>query len=290
MTRCLAAETCCFSTGAFDMRCNRVVLALTAACVFFNSPALSQGRAEERPTEQVLREFAPTGKIRAAINLSNIVLAQKAVAGAEPRGITVDLAHELAKRLQLPLELVIFESAGRVTDALKSGAWDIAFLAIEPARAAEIDFTAPYVLIEGSYMVSKDSPLKTNEQVDRPGARIAVGRGSAYDLYLTPTLKNATLVRYSTGDLAVQQFAAEKLDAVAGVKQPLVLFARANPTVRVMDGRFQVIEQAMGTPKGRPAAARYLRAFVEDVKASGFVADALQRSNQPDATVAPAMK
>jgi polar amino acid transport system substrate-binding protein len=235
----------------------------------------------------VVNEIAPTGKLRAAINMSNIVLVQKDAAGA-PKGITPDLATELARRLGVPLELVIFESAGRVTDALKTGAWDIAFLAIEPARAAEIDFTAPYVLIEGGYMVPKNSPLKVVADVDRAGVRIAVARGSAYDLFLTRNIKNAEIVRYPTGDEAMAKFVVDKIDAAAGVKQPLFLYAKANPSLHVMDGRFQVIEQAMGVPKGRSAAARYLKTFVEDVKKSGFVADALKRSNQPDAAVAPA--
>jgi polar amino acid transport system substrate-binding protein len=236
----------------------------------------------------VLKEFAPTGKLRVALNFSNIVLVQKDPASGEPRGVTPELGTELAKRLGLPLEFVHFESAGKVSGAINTGVYDICFLAIEPARAAEIDFTAPYVHIEGGYMVPKDSPLKVIADVDRPGVRIAVGRGSAYDLFLTRTLTGAELVRYPTGDEATAKFLADKVDVAAGVKQPLVLFAKANPSLRVMDGRFQVIEQAMGMPKGRDAAGKYLRGFVEEMKASGFVADALKRSNQPDATVAPA--
>jgi polar amino acid transport system substrate-binding protein len=234
------------------------------------------------------RELAPTGKLRAAINFGNAVLAQRD-AGGEPRGVTVDLARELARRAGVPLELVPFEAAGKVFEALKADAWDIAFLAIEPVRAAEIDFSPPYVLIEGTYMVPADSPLKTIADVDRPGVRIAVGRASAYDLYLTRTLKNATIVRAQTGGgrAMIDLFLAEKLEAAAGVKQPLVAYAKTDPSVRVMDGRFMEIQQAMGTPKGRDAAARYLRGFVEEMKASGFVADALKRSNQPDAAVAP---
>jgi polar amino acid transport system substrate-binding protein len=236
----------------------------------------------------VVKDFAPTGTLRAAINQGNTVLAQKGPNG-EALGITVDLARELARRLNLPIDLITFDAAGKVFEALKRGVWDIAFLAVEPVRAAEIDFTAPYVLIEGTYMVLKDSPLKVVADVDRPGVRIAVGVGSAYDLYLTRNLKNATLVRAKTGGgrAMIDLFLADKLEAAAGVKQPLVEYAATDPKVRVMDGRFQVIEQAMGTPKGRTAAARYLRAFVEEMKASGFVADALKRSNQPDAEVAP---
>jgi polar amino acid transport system substrate-binding protein len=237
----------------------------------------------------VVKDFAPTGKLRAALNLGNSVLVQKDASG-EVRGVTVDLARELGRRLGVPVEFHQFEAAGKVFEALKTGVWDIAFLAIEPVRAAEIDFTAPYVLIEGTYMVLKDSPLKAIADVDRAGIRIAVGKGSAYDLYLTRTIKNAQLVRASTGGgrAMIDLFFAEKLEVAAGVKQPLVEYAKTDPNVRVMDGRFMEIQQAMGTPKGRTVAAKYLRGFVEEMKASGFVAKALERSNQPDAAVAPA--
>jgi polar amino acid transport system substrate-binding protein len=242
-----------------------------------------------------VKEFAPSGTLRAAINLGNTVLAQKDAATGAPKGITVELARELARRLGVPIELVTFDAAGKVFEALKRGAWDIAFLAVEPVRAAEIDFTAPYVLIEGTYMVPKDSRLKEIADVDRSGVRIAVATGSAYDLFLSRTIKNATLVRAPTGPQALQMFLRERLEAAGGVKQPLVEFAAAHPEVRVMAGRFMAIQQAMGMPKrlgekagaSRPAAAAYLRGFVEEMKATGFVADALKRSNQPDAVVAP---
>jgi polar amino acid transport system substrate-binding protein len=236
----------------------------------------------------VVKDLAPTGKLRAAINLGNMVLAQKDPATGEPRGITVDLARELARRLGLPTELVTFDAAGKVFEALKTGSWDIAFLAIEPVRAAEIAFTAPYVIIEGVYLVPTNSSLRAVADVDRDGVRIAVNKGSAYDLYLTRTLKHAKLVR---GENGIDLFRKDKLEVAAGVKQPLVEFAKTHSDVRLMDGRFMEIRQAMGTPKlryaGRDAAPRYLHAFVEEMKATGFVAKALQRSNQPDAMVAP---
>jgi polar amino acid transport system substrate-binding protein len=232
----------------------------------------------------VVKDLAPTGKLRAAINLGNPVLAQGTPEA--PRGITADLAGELSRRLGVPLTLVPFSGAVQVFEALKAGAWDIAFLAIEPVRAAEIAFTAPYVIIEGAYMVPKDSPLKAVADVDREGVRIAASRGSAYDLYLTRNLKAAKLVR-AEGPAATELFLNDKLDALAGVRQPLVAYAKENPDVRVMDGRFMAIEQAMGTPKSRETGASYLKEFVEEMKASGFVADALKRSNQPDAAVAP---
>ena len=233
-------------------------------------------------SSSVVKELAPTGKLRVAINLGNIVLAQRST-GGELMGITVDLARELGQRLGVAVELVPFEAAGKVFEALKTGTLDTVFLAIEPARAAEIEFTAPYVLIEGVYMVPKDSRLKAVADVDRPGIRVAVNQGSAYDLYLTRTLKQAKLVR---GENGIELFLANALEAAGGVRQPLVAFAKTNPSVRVMDGRFMEIQQAMGTPKGRMAGAGYLRAFVEEMKASGFVADAIKRSNQ-SAAVAP---
>ena len=231
----------------------------------------------------VVKELAPTGKLRAAINLGNPVLAQGTPQA--PRGVTVDLARELARRTGLTLELVPFAAAGKVFEALQAGAWDVAFLAIEPVRAAEIAFTAPYVIIEGVYLVPKNSPLKTVADVDRAGVRIGVNKNSAYDLFLTRTLEHAQLVR---GENGVELFVNEKLEATAGVKQPIAAYAQEHPEVRVIDGRFMEIRQAMGTPRSREAAAAYLRNFVEEMKASGFVAEALKRSNQPDAKVAPA--
>jgi polar amino acid transport system substrate-binding protein len=278
------------SKSVCNMTLCAAVLLLAATFASFaqtaGDPSATGGRASTVPPE-VVKDLAPTGTLRAAINVSNIVLAQRDPAGGEPHGVTVDLARELARRLGVGIELVIFQSAGRVTDALTTGVWDVAFLANEPVRAAVIDFTAPYVLIEGTYMVPVDSALQTIADVDRAGVRIAVARGSAYDLYLTRTLENAALVRYATAGLAVPQFVADKLEAAAGVKQPLLLFAKGHPGVRVMDGRFQVIAEAMGTPRGRDPGADYPRGFVEEMKATGFVAEALARSNQPDAGVAP---
>jgi polar amino acid transport system substrate-binding protein len=234
-------------------------------------------------SKEAARELAPTGTLRVGINFGNMVLAQGTAQA--PRGITPDLARELGKRLGVAVEFIAFEAAGKTFAALKAGKLDIVFLAIEPVRAAEVEFTAPYVLIEGVYLVPKDSPLSTIADVDRDGVRIGVNKDSAYDLFLTRTLKHATLVRAASG---IDRFIKEGLEAAAGIKQPLAALAKTNPNVRLIDGRFMEIRQAMGTPKGRDAGARYLRAFVEEMKASGFVADALARSNQPDAAVAPA--
>jgi polar amino acid transport system substrate-binding protein len=257
-------------------------LAASAAAFAQNNPP-QKGNAVSAVTPDVIKDLAPTGKLRVGINLGNIVLAQGTPDA--PRGITPELARELGKRLDVPIELIPFDAAGKTFESLKAGNLDIIFLAIEPVRSAEIEFTAPYVLIEGVYMVPKDSSLKTVADVDRDGVRIGVNKASAYDLFLARTLKHATLVRAENG---IDLFVSEKLDAAAGVKQPLVAYAKIHPEVRIMDGRFMEIRQAMGTPKGREAGAQYLRTFVEEMKANGFVADALKRSYQPDAAVAPA--
>ena len=241
-------------------------------------------------TMQIAETIAPSGHVRAAINLGNPVLAQKDPRTGRPRGVSVDLARELGRRLDVPVELVPFDTAGRVFEALQRDAWDVAFLAIEPVRATEITFTAPYVILEGVYLVPEASPLRTIDDVDRAGARVAVVRGSAYDLYLTRSLTHAQLVRVATAAEATDVLVRDGLDAVAGVKQPIVAFGGAHPGFRVIPGRFMFIEQAVGIPKARDSAASYLRAFVEEMKASGFIARALAASGQADATVAPASK
>lgn len=250
-------------------------------------PLLGACAAVDPVRSDAIKDLAPTGKLRAAINFGNPVLAQKDPASGEPRGVSVDLARELGRRLGVPVELVTFAAAGKVFDALDTGAWDVAFLAIEPVRAAKISFTAPYVVIEGTYLVPVNSPLRAIADVDREGVRIAVSDKSAYDLYLSRTLKRAQIVRAPNAPASIELFVKDRLEAVAGIRQPLVQYASSNPNVRVMDGRFMAIEQAMGTPRDREAGARYLRQFVEEMKATGFVARSLERSGQGDATVAP---
>jgi polar amino acid transport system substrate-binding protein len=234
-----------------------------------------------------MAELAPHGKLRAAINFGNIVLAQKDPATGEPRGVSAELARELGRRLGVPLAFVGFDAAGKVFDALQRQEWDVAFMAIDPVRAAAIDFTGPYVVIEGAYAVPKDSPLQQVEDVDRAGNRIAVARGSAYDLHLTRAIKQATLVREQSGAAAQAMFLRDRLEVIANVKQPIVEFVNQHPDLRMIPGRFMVIEQAMGKPKGSPASVRYLREFIEEMKASGFVARALAASGQAEAAVAP---
>ncbi|HEX4779328.1 MAG TPA: ABC transporter substrate-binding protein [Usitatibacter sp.] len=233
------------------------------------------------------REFAPTGVLRAGVNFGNPVIAQKDLGGGAPRGVGPDLARALAESLGVGIAYVTYDTAGKMADAVKEGAWDVAMLADDPLRANEIAFSKPYVQIEGTYMVRGASPLKRIDDFDRAGVKIAVGNKTAYDLYLSRTLKHAELVRAPTSIAAVELFRAQDLDAVAGVKNPLVAAAAKDPSLRVIEGNFMVIGQAAGVPRAREHAARYLREFIEEKKRSGFVAAALKRSGVTDATVAP---
>lgn len=239
------------------------------------------------PRAAAVAELGATGKLRAAINFGNPILASRG-AGGEPRGVSVDLAREAARRLGLPVELVLFNSAGNVVEAVKARQVDLAFVAIDPVRAADMEYTAPYVIIEGAYLVRNDSAVQRNEAVDRAGTRIVVGRGSAYDLFLTRELIAATLVRAPTSPAVTDEFLAQKLEVAAGVKQQLEADAKRVGGVRLLPGRFMVIEQAMGVPKGRSAAQAWLSGFTEEMKATGFVAAALQRHGIEGAAVAPA--
>jgi polar amino acid transport system substrate-binding protein len=237
--------------------------------------------------ESVKKEFAPRGTLRAGINLGNPVIAQRGAEGGEPRGVGPALAREVARRLGVPIVFTTYETAGKLADAVKQDAWDIAFLAIDPERARDIDFTDAYVDIEGTYMVRQDSPLARTDDVDRPALRVAVGLKTAYDLFLTRHLKHAELVRSESSKAAIAQFLVERLDAVAGVRQPLVAQAASTPGLRVMEDSFMVIRQAAAVPKGRAAARAWLAAFIEEAKASGFVARALKESGV-EASVAKA--
>ena len=234
--------------------------------------------------------LAPNGRLRAAINFGNPVLASRDPATGEPGGISADLARELARRLGVPIRYVAYETAGKVADDAQKDVWDVAFLAIDPQRAATIAFSAAYVEIGGTYLVRAASPLRRIDEFDRKEIRVAVALGSGYDLYLSRTLKNAELVRTANSQLAVDRFLADRLDAVAGVRELLSRNAKADPGLRVIDENFMVIRQAAAVPKGHDAAAKYLGEFIEEAKASGFVADAVKRSGSTDATVAPAAK
>jgi polar amino acid transport system substrate-binding protein len=233
-------------------------------------------------TAGLVTDLTPTGVLRTALNLGNPVLVQGTTAA--PRGVTVDIANEIAARLGVTAEFRCFGAARESFEATVAGQADICFLAIEPARAAEIAFTAPYVLIEGVYAVPRESPLVTVADVDGEGIRIGVKHGSAYDLFLTRTLRHATVVRGAEG---TEAFAAENLDAAAGVREPMTEFVAAHPQYRLIEGRFMEIPQAVGTVKAkRQETTRFLHDVVEELKATGMVADALRRSGQT-APVAP---
>lgn len=234
-------------------------------------------------------ELAPVGRLRASINLGNPILANRHSDTGEPFGVSVDLALELARRLGLPLDLVVFDAAGKSVEAVSAEQADFGFFAVDPVRGQGIAFTAPYVLIEGCYLVRDPSQLQNNDEVDRAGTRVVVGKGSAYDLYLTRELKAATIERAPTSPTVVDMFVETRADVAAGVKQQLEADQKRFPGHRILPGRFMVIQQAMGCPKGRSAdVAAYLAAFVEEMKASGFVAQALQRHGIDGASVAPA--
>lgn len=234
----------------------------------------------------VVRALAPSGTLRAAINYGNPILARRDDDG-QPMGVSVDLARNLAARLGVPVQLIPFESAGKVVEAGRNNGWDLAFVAIDPLRGQDLLQTNPYVIIEGAYLVRADSPIRRNEDVDRDGIRIAVGRGSAYDLHLSRELKRARIVYAPTSPAVTDLFVEQKLDVAAGVRQQLEADAQRLPGLRVLEGRFMVIQQAMATPRGREAGARYLNEFVESMKATGFVAQALQRHGIQGAAVAP---
>ena len=231
----------------------------------------------------VARDLAPTGLLRASINLGNPVLAQGTPQA--PTGVTVDIARAVGERLGVPVELVCFDAARRSFEAMATGDADLCFLAVDPARATEVAFTAPYVVIEGVYVVPVDSPVRSVADVDRDGVRVGVKHGSAYDLHLTRTLEHASIVR---GDEGVDVFVSEGLEVGAGIREPVTAFAARRDDVKVLDEAFMQIEQAVGTTRTRAAdTVAFLHELVEELKASGFVADALARSGQSGAAVAP---
>jgi polar amino acid transport system substrate-binding protein len=235
----------------------------------------------------VVADLAPTGRLRAAINFGNPVLARKDPATGEPAGISADLARELARRLGVEIEFVRYEAAGKVVEGLGAGAWDVCFLAIDPVRAADIRFTAPYVVIEGVYMVADASPLRDSADIDRPGTRVGVIVGSAYDLFLTRELKQATIIRASDIAAVTDLWIARRLESIAGVKPQLEAIAKRLGGVRLLPRKFMAINQAMGTPRSRDFGGRYLHEFIAEVKASGFVAEAFARNRIDGASLAP---
>ena len=232
-------------------------------------------------------ELAPTGTLRVGLNMSNFLLTAQDPASGEIRGVVADLGRELGRRLGVRVELVPYPNPGALADAAKSGAWDVGFIGAEPQRANEIDFTAAYVEIEATYLVQPGSPLHGVADVDRPGIRIITNERAAYELWLSRNLKHARLITEKGPDNAFKRFVDEKFDALAGLRPRLVTDQEKLPGARVLDGNFTAVQQAAGTPKGRPAAAHYLGAFIEDVKASGLVAKTIEKNGVRGLTVAP---
>jgi polar amino acid transport system substrate-binding protein len=261
-----------------------VVLAVGAA---LSVPAFAQTQSSTHASESMVKVFAPSGTLRASINLGNPVLASIDPATGKAVGVSVDLATELARRLGVPIQLVVVKSAGASVDNVNQDKADVGFFAVDPKRGQEISFTKPYVLIEGFYLVRDTSPITTNDQVDQPGVTVAVGKDSAYDLFLTRELHRARIVRIPTSPAVVPNFLDQHLDVAAGVKQQLERDAAKAGGLRILDQRFMVIRQAMGVPKAKgDEAAAYLSTFVENMKASGFVAASLVRHQISGAAVA----
>jgi len=222
-------------------------------------------------------ELAPTGVLRAGINLSNFLLVTGKSANGDPEGVAPDMAREIAGRLGVPVKYVTFPRPGELADAATKDVWDIGLIGAEPARAEQIDFTPAYVEIESTYLVPAGSPLKTLADVDRPGIKIAIAARAAYDLYLSRNLKHAELVRANSIDASYELFVKDKLDALAGLKPRLLSDVEKLPGARILDGNFITVQQAIGTPKKNKAGAQFLREFVEEAKASGLVAKLIER-------------
>lgn len=242
-------------------------LALLASCA--GTPSVSP---------QARSELAPTGKLRVGINFGNPLFATRDKATGTASGIAVDLARELGRRMGMPIELVGYDSGGKTAAGAKAGEWDLGFLAYEQGREGEITYAATYAEIDGTYLVPAGSPLRNAAEVDREGVRIAVSAGGGNDLFLTRTLKHAQLVRAPTPGAAYKQFVSDKLSAYAGLRPTLVTHSGKLPGSRVLEGRYTAIQYSAGVPRGRDAGARYLRDFIEDVKASGFVARAIEKN------------
>ena len=236
-----------------------------------------------------LKSFAPSGTLRVGINLGNPVLASEDAATKKLSGISVDIAHEIGKRTHLPVQLIPFQSAGATVDSIKNGDLDLVFVAIDPVRGADISYTPAYIQIEGAYMVKASSALKSNAEVDVAGTEIVVGKGSAYDLYLTREIKNATLLRAASSQAVIDDFMSGKGNVAAGVKQQLESDAKRYQGLRMLPGRFMVINQAMGMPKARPdfeKTTAYLSELITQLKQSGFIANSMQRHQIQGAKVA----
>jgi polar amino acid transport system substrate-binding protein len=232
-------------------------------------------------------DLAPGGTLRVGLNHQNFLLVTPGSSATDPRGVASDLARELAKRLGVPVEFSKYDTAGKLADGVKNGAWDVAFLGAEPQRANEIAFTAAYLEIPATYLVPAGSPIRTLADVDAPGNRIAVSDKSAYELWLSRNIKHATLMRTQGIDASYDLFVKERLEVLSGLRPRLITDVQKLPGARILEGQFTAVQQAIGTPKAREKGAAFLRTFVEDVKTTGLVAAAIARNNVEGVSVAP---
>ena len=249
---------------------------------------LTSGAMANDITPAVKAELAPMGKLRVGLNHGNFLLVTSGSSATDPRGVASDLARELGRRLGVPVEFSRFDTAGKLGDAVRDGVWDVAFLGAEPQRATEIAFTAAYLEIPATYLVPAGSPIRAVADVDREGVRIAVAEKSAYELWLSRNIKHARLVLTKGIDGSYDAFVNDKLEVLSGLRPRLLSDVQKLPGARVLDGQFTAVQQAIGTPKARSAGAAFLRGFVEEVKAAGFVGQAIARNNVAGVTVAPA--
>jgi polar amino acid transport system substrate-binding protein len=238
-------------------------------------------------TQQVKAELAPTGVLRAGLNLSNFLLITGKDADGTPTGVAPDMAAEIARRLGVPVKYVPYKTPGELADAAESSAWDIGLIGAEPQRAEKIAFTPAYVEIEATYLVPAGSPIQSLADVDKPGVRIAVTGRSAYGLWLDRNIKQATLAKTDTLDSAYEKFVSDKLDALAGLRPRLLSDVEKLPGARILEGKFTAVQQAVGTGRKNTAAAEFLRKFVAEVKASGFVQGLIDKHKVRGLTVAP---
>ncbi len=260
-----------------------MVLGLAAIALF----VLTSGAMVNDITPAVRSELAPTGTLRVGLNHGNFLLVTSGSSATDPRGVAPDLARELARRLGMPIEFSKFATAGALGDAVSTGAWDVAFLGAEPQRAAQIAFTAAYLEIPATYLVPAGSTIRAIADVDREGVRIAVAEKSAYELWLSRNIKHAKLVLTKGIDGSFDAFVKDKLEVLSGLRPRLLTDVQKLPGARILDGQFTAVQQAIGTPKARTTGAAFLRTFVEEAKASGFVGEAITRNGSQGVSVAP---
>lgn len=236
---------------------------------------------------EIIAQLAPTGVLRAAINMSNFLLVSSRTPDGGPAGVSPDMARAVADRLGVPVRYVPYPRPGELADAAASGVWDIGLIGAEPQRAEKIAFTAAYAEIEATYLVPPGSPIAAMDQVDRPGNRIAVAARAAYDLWLERNIRAASLVRATGLDASYDLFVTEKLEALAGLRPKLIEEAEKLPGARILPGAFMTVQQAIGTPRGRPAAEAFLADFVEEAKRGGLVASLIAKHGVKGLSVAP---